>query len=279
VSITRILALTGALFIVTGSARAQQRAPDTVTVRSGALALRGLLWRPAGSGPFAAVLFNHGSSSSADPVSNEEPAVLGPLFAQHGYAFLFLFRQGTGLSKGQGTADGDLMGRAFATGGVEKRNRVQLELLEGEELDEARAGFAFLRMRRDVDPGRIALVGHSFGGALSLLLAARDTAVRAAVVFGAAAASWEQSPALRARLVDAVSRIAAPVLFVHAANDYSVAPGESLATAMQRHGKLSGLKIYPGFGRDVRDGHNLVFRSVPTWESDVFSFLEAHVRR
>ena len=278
-SITRILALTGALFVVTGSARAQQRAPDTVTVRSGTLALRGLLWRPAGSGPFAAVLFNHGSSSSADPVSNEEPAVLGPLFARHGYVFLFLFRQGTGLSKGQGTADGDLMGRAFATGGVEKRNRVQLQLLEAEELDEARAGFAFLRMRRDVDPSRIALVGHSFGGSLSLLQAARDTAVRAAVVFGAAAASWEQSPALRARLVDAVSRITAPVLFVHAANDYSVAPGESLATAMRRHGKLSGLKIYPAFGRDVRDGHNLVFRSVPTWESDVFSFLEAHVRR
>jgi len=267
-----------AIALAVGPVGAQSRGPDTVKVLSGALTLRGLLWRPSGSGPFAAVLFNHGSSSSADPVSNDEPAVLGPLFARRGYVFLFLFRQGTGLSKGQGTADGDLMDRAFAAGGIEQRNRVQLELLQTEELDEARAGFAFLRMRRDVDPGRIAVIGHSFGGSLTLLQAARDTAVRAAVVFGAAAASWNQSAALRARLIDAVRRIEAPVLFVHAANDYSVAPGESLAAAMRRGGKESGLKIYPPFGRDVRDGHNLVFRSVSTWESDVFAFLEARVR-
>jgi len=201
------------------------------------------------------------------------------VFARHGYVFLFLFRQGTGLSHDQGAADGDVMSRAFETGGVDNRNRVQLELLETVELDAVRAGFAFLRQRRDVDPARVALVGHSFGGSLTLLAAARDTAVRAVVVFGAAAASWGQSPALRARLLTAVAQTSAPVLFVHAANDYSVAPGESLAAEMQRRGRTSGLKIYPAFGRDVRDGHSLVFRSVATWESDVFGFLEAHVRR
>jgi hypothetical protein len=64
----------------------------------------------------------------------EEPSAIGPLFARHGYVFLFLFRQGMGLSRGQGTADGDLMARAAAAEGVAGRNRVQLELLEGEEL-------------------------------------------------------------------------------------------------------------------------------------------------
>ena len=34
--------------------------PNTVVVRSGALQLRALLWRPSGKGPFPAVLFGHG---------------------------------------------------------------------------------------------------------------------------------------------------------------------------------------------------------------------------
>ena len=89
-------------------------APDTVSVTSGRLTLRGLLWRPPGKGPSPAVLFSHGSYSAASPMPREESDVLGPVFARHGYVFLLLFRQGTGLSIGQGTADGDLMARASA---------------------------------------------------------------------------------------------------------------------------------------------------------------------
>jgi carboxymethylenebutenolidase len=112
--------------------------PDTVVVQSGGLRLRALLWKPPGSGPFPAVLFNHGSYGSAYPLKPEEPAALGPVFARHGYVFLFLFRRGIGLSADQGTADGDLMARALAEHGQEGRNRVQLELLGTEELNEAR---------------------------------------------------------------------------------------------------------------------------------------------
>ena len=41
--------------------------PETVTVKSGSLELRALIWRPSGSGPFPAVVFSHGSYSSNDP--------------------------------------------------------------------------------------------------------------------------------------------------------------------------------------------------------------------
>lgn len=254
-------------------------APDTVSVTSGRLTLRGLLWRPPGKVRSPAVLFSHGSYSAASPMPREESDVLGPVFARHGYVFLLLFRQGTGLSIGQGTADGDLMARASAADGVRGRNKVQLELLENEALQEALMGLAFLHALPEVDQGRVALAGHSFGGSLTLLLAGRDTSVRATVVFGAAAASWEQSPALRARLLAAVDRTAAPVMFIHAANDYSTAPGKALAGEMQRRGKTSRLKVYPAFGRDTRDGHNLVYRSVQTWEHDVFTFLTTHLKR
>ena len=253
-------------------------AQDTVTVRSGQLMLRGLLWRPAGAGPFPGILFNHGSGSTADPVSMEEPSTIGPLFARHGYVFLFLFRQGIGLSRGQGTADGDLMARALAAEGVKGRNRVQMQLLEGEELDEANAGLALLRALPKVDPKRVAVAGHSFGGSLTLVLAAHDTTVRAAVTFGAAAASWTQSPQLRARLLSAVDHVEVPVMFIHAANDYSVAPGEALAAEMQRHKKPRVLKIYPAVGTTAREGHSLLYLNVPAWERDVFRFLDERLQ-
>jgi dienelactone hydrolase len=252
---------------------------DTVTVASGGLSLSGLLWRPAGSGPFPAVLFNHGSYGGANQTVMDEPAVLGRVFVQHGYAFLFLFRQGIGLSRGQGTADGDLMARASAAMGVAGRNRIQLQLLENEELTEAISGLAFLRTLGDVDSQRMVVAGHSFGGSITLLLAARDPTIRAAVAFAPAALSWGQSPQLRARLLAAVDRTVAPVLFIYAANDYSVTPGEALAAEMRRLGKSPALKIYPALGATARDGHNLIYRSVPTWEPDVFRFLDGHLRR
>jgi dienelactone hydrolase len=171
------------------------------------------------------------------------------------------------------------MARALQAEGVEGRNRVQLQLLEIEQMNEATAALARLRARGDVDPRRIGVAGHSFGGSLSVLMAARDPEIRAAVIFGGAAGSWNQSTELRERLLAADARVSAPAFFIHAANDYSTAPGLALAAEMQRLGRPHALKIYPPYGADTRAGHNLVFRSVSTWESDVFAFLDAHLRR
>jgi dienelactone hydrolase len=127
-------------------------------------------------------------------------------------------------------------------------------------------------------PSGTGLVGHSFGGSLSVLMAAGNPEIRAAVIFGGAAGSWNQSAALRARLLAAIERISAPILFIHAENDDATAPGRALAGEMARLKKPHGLKIYPPFRADPRAGHNLVFRSLRTWESDVFGFLDAHLR-
>ena len=94
-------------------ARQNPGAPESLVVKSGSLQLRALLFRPPGNGPFPAVLFNHGSYISASPMALDTAAIVGDVFAKHGYALLFLFRQGIGLSIGQGTADGDLDVFAF----------------------------------------------------------------------------------------------------------------------------------------------------------------------
>jgi carboxymethylenebutenolidase len=254
------------------------RAPDNVVVHSGDLELHALLYRPAGHGPFPAVLCNHGSGFSDASRNHRHPELLGPLFAKHGYLFLYLYRRGDGLSAGQGVASADRMDQALAAGGMDERNRVQLRLLETDEMSDAVAGLSYLRALPDVDSARIAVVGHSFGGSLTILLAERDPSIRAIVTFASTGYSWDRSPELRARLLSAVAQMSAVPFFIHAENDYSLA-GKYLGAEMERLGKPHRVKIYPPIGRTADDGHDFVHLGIATWEPDVFEFLDQTLSR
>ncbi len=282
-----VLALALTSCIAAASDRDTPFPSETVVVHSGTLNLQATLWRPQGVGPFPAVLFNHGSGRATSTAAGQadqlnrlrEPPILGPTFAKHGYVFLYLFRRGAGLSAGQGTASGDLMDGEAARHGQEGRIRIQLQLLQTDEMADAIAGLAFLRALPEVDPRRVGVVGHSFGGSLTLLIAERDPTLRAAVDFGGAAGSWESSPPLRERLFAAVDASKVPTFFIHAANDYSIAPGQELGKEMERLHKPHRVKIYPAAGLTADDGHRFVYLNVATWEPDVFAFLEEYMRR
>ncbi len=263
-----------AILLVSVAIARQPNAPETIIIRSANVSLHALLWRPIGKGPFPAVFFNHGSYGRGDALTPEQAAVLGTVFAQHGYVFLFLFRRGVGLSADQGPPEGELMNQAFSREGSRGRNRTQLELLNGESMVEARAGVDFLRYRPHIDHGRMAIAGHSFGGSLSLLLAASEPVVRAVLLFGSTARSWDRSPDLRARLLAAARTTGAPIFFIHAANDYSTSPGTVLAAERQKLGLPQRLRIYPAFGSSASEGHNFLYSSPGTWESDVLAFLD-----
>jgi carboxymethylenebutenolidase len=80
---------------------------ETVIVPSGKLRLKAFLWKPSGPGRFPAVLFCHGSGGAdanhtAGLPMTEAAEKIAPLFLKHGYAFLYLFRRGQGLSADQG---------------------------------------------------------------------------------------------------------------------------------------------------------------------------------
>src|SRR5262245_61369317 len=256
------------------------RAPENVVVQSGELKLHALLFYPPGEGPFPAVLFNHGSGhsggTSAGGPDHRHPELLGPLFARHGYLFLYLYRRGDGLSAGQGTPSGDLMDRAFASGGQSARNAVQLRLLATDEMDDVLAGLAYLLSLREVDRHRIAVVGRSFGGTLTVLLAEHHPSIRAIVTFGAGGYSWDRSAELRERLTEAVGRMSAAAFFIHAQNDFSIGPGTSLGAEMERLGKPHLVKIYPAVGQTTAEGHDFIHLGIATWEPDVFDFLDQH---
>ena len=281
-----LLAVFGALLLGGFASPGHSGAPATVTIPSGALTLQARLWVPSGPGPFPAVLFNHGRSDSAqyhwlerDLTLAEAAQKLGPVFARHGYVLLYPFRRSEGPSRDQGTFVGDLLQREQERRGDDARKHLQLVLLTTDHLDDGMAALTYLKAMPQVDARHIAVIGHSFGGGLALLEAERDPSVRAVVTFGAAAASWDGSQELRTRLLSAVAAIDAPVLFIHAANDYSLTPGQTMATDRARLAKPCRLQIYPAVGTSASEGHNFIYTVVPVWESDVFAFLDARLKR
>jgi len=260
------------------------RGPEAVIIRSGSATLHAMLWRPEGRGPFPAILLNHGSGRTSEELRRLGPyernaETLGPVFARHGYVFLYLYRRGVGPSTDQGANAVDLMDRESAAHGQDARNTLQLQLLEGREMADARAALAFLRGRRYVDAGDVGLVGHSFGGSLTLLMAGREPNLRAVVVFSAAGYSFDRSSELRARLLAAVDHVAEPVFFVHAENDFSLSSGKVLDSRRDLNGKPHRLKIYPPIGNTADEGHDFLHLGVSIWEPDVFAFLDENMRR
>jgi dienelactone hydrolase len=157
------------LTLTLATARGQTSgSPESVVIRSGSATLHAMLWRPQGRGPFPAILLNHGSGRAGEELQRLGPyernaETLGPVFARHGYVLLYLYRRGVGPSIDQGDNAVDLMNREFAAHGQDARNALQLQLLEGREMADARAALAFLRARPYVDSGDVALVANQEG--------------------------------------------------------------------------------------------------------------------
>jgi carboxymethylenebutenolidase len=280
-------ALPPALFLASTIAMAQPRAlggPESVVIHNGPVALHALVFRPQGPGPFPAILLNHGSGRAVEDLKRfapyeENAEKLGPLFARHGYVFLYLFRRGVGPSTDQGTSAVDLMNSEAAAHGQKARNALQLELLEGREMGDALAALKFLRALPEVNARKVGLIGHSFGGSLTLLMAEREPDLQAIVLFSAAGYSFDRSPELRQRLLAALPHISTPAFFIHAENDYSLSSGKVLDARLEQLGKPHRLKIYPPIGHTVDDGHDFLHLGISSWESDVFVFLDEQMRK
>jgi carboxymethylenebutenolidase len=263
----------------------QSTVPQVVEFPSGKLRLKAYFWKPVGSGPFPAVLFNHGSGGDdADQTAGmpitQAGSVLAPFFVKHGYAFFYPFRRGHGPSASQAAFMQDVLRHEEEIKGREARQHLQLQfmLLTTDQLDDVMAALAFLKTLPGIDSHRIAIGGHSFGGQLALLAAERDKTIRAAVTFGGAAGCWERSAELRERLISAIRSTSAAIMLTHAENDFSTAAGRALAGELEHLQKPYVLKIYQAIGLTSDDGHNMLYENIPAWESDVFEFLDQYVK-
>jgi dipeptidyl aminopeptidase/acylaminoacyl peptidase len=67
-----------------------------------------------------------------------------------------------------------------------------------------------------------------------------------------------------------------PIFFFQAANDYDIAPSNTLSAAMKDAGKPYELRIYPAYGSSPDEGHTLGYFGASVWVDDVLRFLNEH---
>jgi len=179
--------LRGATRFVSQSAEIDYSAPpnapftaEEVTVKAKGFTLSGTLLLPkSGARPFPAVITITGSGQQ----TRDEPIPI-PGLEKYG-----LFRQvaETLASRGIAVLRVDDRGVGKSTG---------LETLQtatsSDFADDVRAQVAYLRSRSEIDPKRIALVGHSEGGIIAPMVAAGDSQIAAIVLMAGSGKRGDQ---------------------------------------------------------------------------------------
>jgi carboxymethylenebutenolidase len=240
---------------------------------SGEFNLPGYLYKPAGVGPFPAVIWNHGSERN--PKGQPE---LARFYTQQGYVFFVPIRHGHARAPGVyiGTMQDDLGTMEHDLRVVQKKIVALHELYNHDVV----AAVAWLKTQSFIDPERLAMSGVSYGGIQTLLAAEKGLNLRAFVPFAPAAMSYA-NVALRERLVLAVQHAKAPIFLLQAQNDYSTGPSELLTPLMQARGDASRAQLYPAFGYSHQQGHGAFAcwsAGITVWGKDVVGFLDSVVK-
>ena len=247
-------------------ASAQEALPPNghlVSFPAGGGTLNGFLYVPAGSGPFPAILWNHGSERY--PGAQPE---LAEFYTSHGFVFFLPHRRGQGRSPGLYIMD-EIHSHPGPYAAVQAQEDAN---------DDVVAAFKWLRIQKEIDPNRIVISGCSFGGIQTLLIAKKGLGARAFVAFAPAAQSWG-NPALEQMLDDAVRKAKGPVFILQAKNDFSLQPTQVLGKiASARGGRAT---IYPPFGKTNEDGHwkfATTQAGIAIWGDDVLHFIDESFR-
>jgi poly(3-hydroxybutyrate) depolymerase len=240
-----------------------------VSFPSGGLRLHGWIYKPEGSGPFPAIVWNHGSEKN--PVRHPE---LGMFYTKHGYVLFLPVRHGHDGSPGVYIQDAlkQFQGRGQDRQAVEQK---AVELQDEYNRDVV-AAIAWLKKQRFVQPNGIAVTGVSYGGIQTLLTAEKNLGLRAAIPFAPGAMSWA-NPQLQQREIEAVRRAKVPLFLLQARNDYSIGPSETLGPIIRAKGGANRAKIYPAFGSNHAAGHGGFAcwdEGIAIWGADVLGFLK-----
>lgn len=243
--------------------------PDTVTFRSGALTLHGIIYRPAASGRHVTVLFNHGSGTDY----TREIAAVGPVYARLGFVFFAPARRGQWLSTETGQYIVDSLDAVEKVKGEAARDPLLVELMKGPQLADVRAARDYIVAQPFVNPQRIVVAGNSFGGIVTVFASADLDGLYAAVDFAGAAQTWAGAPTLQAAMIEAVRHSRIPIFFGQAQNDYDLTPSRAMSAAMTAAGRPNLLRIFPAFGISTPEGHSFGYFGGAIWGPDLAAFL------
>ena len=217
-----------------------------VAFASDGLKIGALLTKPKGAGPFPVYVHNHGAMTreqASGPLWNAAGA-LDSRLAAAGYVVLRPARRGYLGSEGDST-----------TYWVQGSSHRVSDVING-AYDEARdvhAAVEYLASCPFVDGRRIAIGGHSVGGLVSVIAAAKNSNL-AAVVSVNGGITWTQNgiqrgfPAVSAVWRAEAEHLTMPVLLLHGQDDKVVTPelSRELADLLRQRAAPVTLKIFPG---------------------------------
>jgi dienelactone hydrolase len=253
--------------------RAQQQPYIEISYQSSGLHIQGYFYRPAGSGPFRTLIYNHGSRIRSERQSIPWVRLAG-LYVSAGYAVLVPERRGYGRSDGPTWSEA--VGRDVGSTLIA---RLQAEA------DDVLAAAEFLRNEPAVDISQLGVAGWSLGGIVTLFAISRSRSFRAAIDQAGGVLMWRSSQALQDALTQAVRAATCPVLLMDAQNDAAPEAISTLSQVMDTAGLPHRLIMYPAFTPPTQEeavapGH-LLFSAegLPIWGRDAVGFLDTYLRR
>jgi hypothetical protein len=143
--------------------------------------LAGTLSLPEGDGPWPVILFITGSGAQNrhEEILGHKPfLVISDYLVRRGFATLCVDDRGTAKSKGD----------------FSKATTFDFA-------DDVEAGIQFLQTRNEIDPNKIGLLGHSEGGLIAPIVAARNDSVAFIVLLAGPAVSGEEVILLQSELI------------------------------------------------------------------------------
>jgi pimeloyl-ACP methyl ester carboxylesterase len=199
---------------------------------SGKGMLAGTLSLPSGAGPFAAAVFVGGSGPNDrdETIAGHKPfRVLADFLARKGIAVLRYDKRGIAQSTG-----------SFS------------EATMDDFTADAQAAVGYVKSRKEVDVKRIGAIGHSEGGILAAVLAARSTDLSWLVLLGTPATTGERTLLRQSELVARTGglseeQIARSLEFDRKA--YAAVKEEKDATTLEK--RLQSLVVQSGLGESM----------------------------
>jgi carboxymethylenebutenolidase len=243
-----------------------QAKPEEVVFRSGGLELHGFLWKPEGTGPFPAVLWNHGS----EKLPGSQPT-LAKFYTEHSYVFFVPHR------RGQGRSPGDYIQDQVQQAPPRERAQLMVELQQA-EVEDVVAALNYLKAQPFVDRARIAISGCSYGGIQTLLTGEHELGIMALIPFAPGAMSWEQNVPVRDALIRAVDLAKAPVFLIQAENDYDLSPSRVLSREQSKRRRTSNQKFIQHSAKAITMGTGAFAPPPPTSGEPMFWPFLQHTR-
>jgi dipeptidyl aminopeptidase/acylaminoacyl peptidase len=230
-----------------------------VAFTSDGLTIGAFLTKPRGTGPFPAYVHNHGAMTREQAAASlwQAPGEIDSRIAAAGYLVLRPARRGYLRSEGTTTT-------YWVQG---SRLRVS-DVISGayNEARDVQSAVGYLRGCPFVDPQRIVIGGHSLGGLVAVITAAKHPDL-AGIVSINGGITWTQNgieqgfPAVSAVWRAEAAHLSTPVLLLHGRDDAVVTPelSRELAGLLQDRAAPVTLKIYPGDHYTIPIGEILKF--------------------